>query len=534
MDGDTSGSFQRSTRMPLEAVVRLHFEGTVAYQNGFAANVSATGMFVKHPDPPPVGTRLVFEFTIGGKRRPVQGAGTVVWIRERYEGPGRPAGIGIQFTQIDQQSREHLTEALFEYLEASLAGGWGQAREDAAAAAEPSPSDGESAPASLGGIEEAIEPIPIATEEESLSETVRIPAHRFPGSLEAPESQATGWRLFEPATDSARMGDRSPFQASLQEPEPLDSEVEPAPLSFSSAAQETPPQSSGQADQFRSSSARNPTPVPPIPRLEALSRFPVAESLTAPGFPQRVAAVSREELQVQRSWRRAWLIAALGLVALAAGGWWWWQSRPFRPEVAAAGSPPRPPRQAPTPVPTLPAVGSPDRTLVETVATPEIPDTAPAPAPPAAAGRPAPQEVVTVDAPPPAPTALPNRPSEGPAPPVELPRARALTEVEWSESLGVTTLILALDGNLPAGAYLHSELGGEQPRWLLRLRQMGEPFGRQRLEVGTSAVRAVRFGWHGKSDGFEQHVVVDLASPRVRLEGFEVLGSRILVRFAVR
>ena len=32
--------FERSTRMPLDAVVRLHFEGTVAYQNGFAANVT--------------------------------------------------------------------------------------------------------------------------------------------------------------------------------------------------------------------------------------------------------------------------------------------------------------------------------------------------------------------------------------------------------------------------------------------------------------------------------------------------------------
>ena len=48
---DASGPFKRSTRMPLDAVVRLHFEGTVAYQNGFAANVSATGMFVKHPAP---------------------------------------------------------------------------------------------------------------------------------------------------------------------------------------------------------------------------------------------------------------------------------------------------------------------------------------------------------------------------------------------------------------------------------------------------------------------------------------------------
>jgi uncharacterized protein (TIGR02266 family) len=112
--------FHRSTRMPLDAVVRLHFEGTVAYQNGFAANVSALGMFVKHPEPPPVGTRLVFEFVLGEERKPVQGAGVVAWVRERYEGPGRPAGVGISFTELDALSRQHIAESLFEYLEAQL------------------------------------------------------------------------------------------------------------------------------------------------------------------------------------------------------------------------------------------------------------------------------------------------------------------------------------------------------------------------------------------------------------------------------
>ena len=110
-DDNVSGEFQRSTRMPLDAVVRLHFQGTVAYQNGFAANVSATGMFVKHPAPPPLGTQLVFEFNLGADRKPVQGAGEVVWVREKYLGPGQPAGVGIRFLQLDSQSRDHIAEA---------------------------------------------------------------------------------------------------------------------------------------------------------------------------------------------------------------------------------------------------------------------------------------------------------------------------------------------------------------------------------------------------------------------------------------
>ena len=106
--------FERSTRMPLDAVVRLHFEGTVAYQNGFAANVSASGMYVKHPDPPPVGTRLVFEFTVGSQRKPVQGVGEVVWSRDKYDGPGRPAGAGIRF--VDEVFVEESLDLKGEYI----------------------------------------------------------------------------------------------------------------------------------------------------------------------------------------------------------------------------------------------------------------------------------------------------------------------------------------------------------------------------------------------------------------------------------
>ena len=92
-----AGDFQRSTRMPLDAVVRLHFEGTVAYQNGFAANVSATGMFVKHPSPPPVGTPLVFEFNRrpAAKARPGLGRGASGFATAISGRDSRPASGSV-------------------------------------------------------------------------------------------------------------------------------------------------------------------------------------------------------------------------------------------------------------------------------------------------------------------------------------------------------------------------------------------------------------------------------------------------------
>src|SRR3990170_3732362 len=114
------GSFRQSTRAPVEAVVRLHFEGALAPESGFSANVSSSGMFVRHTEPREPGSRLTFEFQVGKERLPVLGTGEVVWLRERYEGPGKPPGMGIQFTNLDALSRQNLTMALFEFLEESL------------------------------------------------------------------------------------------------------------------------------------------------------------------------------------------------------------------------------------------------------------------------------------------------------------------------------------------------------------------------------------------------------------------------------
>ena len=181
-----SGEFQRSTRMPLDAVVRLHFQGTVAYQNGFAANVSATGMFVKHPAPPPLGTQLVFEFNLGAERKPVQGAGEVVWVRDKYLGPGQPAGVGIRFLQLDSQSRDHIAEALFEYLEQSLtedslldSSGYSFATEAAA------PATGGAGPAAAGGY------APGSPAAEFRPES---PAHDTPGDFAAGDRRAFRFR----------------------------------------------------------------------------------------------------------------------------------------------------------------------------------------------------------------------------------------------------------------------------------------------------------------------------------------------------
>lgn len=527
--------------MPLEAVVRVHFEGTVAYQNGFAANVSATGMFVKHPDPPPVGTRLVFEFTVGSRRLPVQGAGTVVWIREKYEGPGRPAGMGIQFTQLDQKSREHLTEALFEFLEASLAT-IPEAQDMTEAASQPCET-----PLQLPKEEPGLlEPLSLGEEGLELEATVAAGGSKPPEGSK-PQERSKGWELASPREavgDVPKGGVFSGKQApDLVGSLPRAEETSTQPPGLKKALEDTgsrygAPRAPTIRQEGASSSPISPQPPSsPRPQLDALSRFPVAETLKAPEATAATprAAVAEGELERARRQRRYGLAAVFVLLALGFGGWWWWSKGSRVGSRAEGPAPsPRPQVATPTPAPSLPPVTPMGQTLAETVGARPAAEVAPSvPLPPEQAtptlqSEPTPGVADTAASPPKTDS---REVGEALAPTAELPRARALTEVTTSEALGVTTIILTFDGGLLPGNYTYSEIGGDQPRWLLRLRQMGEPYRKQRLELGTTAVKAIRFGWHSKPEGFEQHVVVDLANKGVRLEGFEVLGSRIVARF---
>jgi len=449
------GDFQRSTRMPLDAVVRLHFEGTVAYQNGFAANVSASGMFVKHPEPPPVGTRLVFEFGIGSQRRPVQGSGEVVWTREKYEGPGRPAGAGIRFAELDELSRQHLAEALFEFLEASLGDR-------------------------------------VAEHPEVASLVSSVPTHAPPDfDLPEPTEPAEGSGellsdISEVAPDAP--GDYTPFRIFDEEPGPYRPKQDLGTVRFEIPGSEP-------------SAASPAVPATPEPWSEPDSYAGVA-----------VAPEAR---------RSRWpLIAGLVALVIAAGGFagWWLYLREApqleggTPSAAAAESAPAP---AETPAPLDPEPG-PETTLAESVgAQREAPDAAlPAAGPePAAPPAAAPTETVAT----------------------ATSRVTRLQAIRVLATESGTVVTLNGDGFFPEGSFSWSEIGGEKPRVLIRLKGIDEPYRGGVATVPTDEVANVRTGYHQQAGGNELHVVLDLASARrVTVESVEPVGTGLAIRLARR
>lgn len=470
--------FERSTRMPLDAVVRLHFEGTVAYQNGFAANVSASGMYVKHPDPPPVGTRLVFEFTVGSQRKPVQGVGEVVWSRDKYDGPGRPAGAGIRFVDLDELSRQHIAEAIFEFLEASLGDRVAEHPEARALVA----SVPTHAPLEFGGADESqeIEPDPASLRTQSIPAFTRTVSQPLPLAGAAPETGSEP----EPAM--------TPFRIFDDEPGPAAPIASPAVF------------------------------VPPEPG----ERAPVARPFRPPMPPAPLAGAAAARSQPRGS-KALGVVMGLLVAGLAGGAVWWFYLRPqsaATPAATSSGPSPAAAPARPSPPPLDPKPG-PGRTLVESVGrSPAAPETQiPPPAGEPAVASAAP--VAAVESPAAAPPPAPAAPAETPATAVEAIRA---------ETTGSgATVTIAANGGFAEGGFVWSEIGGDKPRVLIKLRGMRQPFRGSPAGLPTPALRGVRVGYHATAAGNEVHVVLDLPTDgRVRVDAVEPAGRALVVRLS--
>ncbi|HEX4339438.1 MAG TPA: TIGR02266 family protein [Polyangiaceae bacterium] len=70
-------------------------------------DISRGGMFIKTPAPFPGGTLLKFEVRIAEEQKVVQGVGRVVWKRDAASAsPDTPAGMGVKFIKLDDESKQ--------------------------------------------------------------------------------------------------------------------------------------------------------------------------------------------------------------------------------------------------------------------------------------------------------------------------------------------------------------------------------------------------------------------------------------------
>ena len=91
-------------RVPIKQAIDLRFPTFEGLVTKISANLSTTGMFVQTTTPAEVGSEFSFRIHIE-EWSPIQGDARVVWVRKKTEGPERPAGMGVEFINLDGQSR---------------------------------------------------------------------------------------------------------------------------------------------------------------------------------------------------------------------------------------------------------------------------------------------------------------------------------------------------------------------------------------------------------------------------------------------
>ncbi|HET6613418.1 MAG TPA: TIGR02266 family protein [Kofleriaceae bacterium] len=101
-DADKRGA----ARAPIVLRIRLRYPDVDTFIDKFSTNLSETGMFISTRSPRPPGTEVKFDFVLADDSPVIRGMGVVRWVREQDpEHPRRPYGMGVEFTNLDDQSR---------------------------------------------------------------------------------------------------------------------------------------------------------------------------------------------------------------------------------------------------------------------------------------------------------------------------------------------------------------------------------------------------------------------------------------------
>ncbi len=68
---------------------------------GYATNLSAGGFYIATHIVHPVGTEFNFTIQLGQDKELIKGIGVVRWLRASKEDDDTPAGLGIQFREVE-------------------------------------------------------------------------------------------------------------------------------------------------------------------------------------------------------------------------------------------------------------------------------------------------------------------------------------------------------------------------------------------------------------------------------------------------
>lgn len=85
-------------------LVQFRLQSYEQFLTDYACDVSVGGMFLRTREPKPKGTMLYFQFTTRDDGALIEGLGRVVRVVEKDGGEEAPAGMGIEFVNVEEPS----------------------------------------------------------------------------------------------------------------------------------------------------------------------------------------------------------------------------------------------------------------------------------------------------------------------------------------------------------------------------------------------------------------------------------------------
>lgn len=100
---------RRWPRAPLNVLVQFRFDTFDEFLAEYSVNISPGGIFIRTDAPREEGAIIYLQFTLRDGSRLIEGMGKVVRVNPPGN-PQRPAGMGIEFLNFDEESMALIAE----------------------------------------------------------------------------------------------------------------------------------------------------------------------------------------------------------------------------------------------------------------------------------------------------------------------------------------------------------------------------------------------------------------------------------------
>ena len=101
----SSAEKRRHPRTPLNVLVQYRFDTFEDFLAEYSLNISPGGIFIRTSVPREEGAIIYLQFALRDGSKLIEGMGRVVRVNTT-DNPHRPAGMGVEFTNVDDASME--------------------------------------------------------------------------------------------------------------------------------------------------------------------------------------------------------------------------------------------------------------------------------------------------------------------------------------------------------------------------------------------------------------------------------------------